>query len=90
MERIESFAQAINYLKDKEILLSYDDNIRTIYYYNSGSITIKTDKCRYKVSLEQFKQLFSKTIFYLYIPTDETVNIEKDNEYYSWKSKGTN
>lgn len=90
MEPIVSFMEVLQYLKDQEILYSVSKGVITYYYQKENVIAIKNPNSHYKISLDEFKDLFRKETFYLYIPKDEGVNTEKDEEYYAWKSRGTN
>ncbi len=90
MEPIVSFMEVLQYLKDQEIIYSVNRGVITYYYQRNDIVAIKNPNSHYKISLEEFKELFRKETFYLYIPKDEGVNVEKDEEYYAWKSRGTN
>lgn len=90
MEPIVSFGEVLQYLKDQEIVYTVSKGMITYFYQKEAVISIKNPNSHYKISLEEFKELFKKETFYLYIPKDEAVNIEKDEEYYAWKSRGTN
>lgn len=90
MEPIALFSEVLQYLKDQEIIYSVSKGVITYYYQKGNIIAIKNPNSHYKISLDEFKELFRKETFYLYIPKDEGVNVEKDEEYYAWKSRGTN
>lgn len=87
MKKIDNFHQVIQYLNDKEIVLTAD---RTSFYIKGKHIAVNGKNSHYLLSYEDFKNLYQKETFYVYEPTDETVNTEKDDEYYSWKSKNAN
>ena len=75
------------YLKDQEIVISSN---RTSFYMQNSLITAINNGTRFTLSIEDFTDLYSKETFFLYKPDDSTVNTEKDEEYYSWKSTGVN
>ncbi len=87
MDIISSLNEVLQYLRDQEIVYTITKGVITYFYLRDGSITVKNPSAHYKISLDQFKQLFGKENFYLYVPKDEAVNTEKDDEYYAWKSR---
>ena len=89
-DNLLAFNEAIMYLKQNEIIYTISKGAITYFYLSRDKITVKAISAHYDISLDDFVSLFSKEQFYLYIPKDQQINFEKDNEYYSWKSKGIN
>ena len=82
-----TFKEAVNYLKDGEIVLTVN---RTSFYLDGDHITVHTPNTRYKLTLNEFKELFIKEELFLYIPSNDGIDTEKDDAYYTWKSKNAN
>ena len=82
-----SFNEAINYLKDGEIILTRN---RTSFYLDNGTVTVHTPNSRYRLTLNEFRDLFVKEDLYLYVPDGSSIDSEKDEAYYAWKSKNAN
>ena len=89
-DNLLAFNEAVMYLKQNEIVYTISKGAITYFYQSSDKIKVKSVSAHYDISLDDFVSLFSKEQFYLYIPKDQQINLEKDNEYYSWKSKGIN
>lgn len=87
MERIPSFGQVLQYLKDKEIVVTVE---RTFFYLQEGRIVVKGTNSRYTLSPEDFVSLYNNETFFLYKPLEGSIDLDKDDEYYSWKSKNAN
>jgi len=90
MEKIESFTFAVDYLKQQEVLCSVDNQKLTYYRMKDNMISVNMPNAHYLLSLEQFKELFSRQTFYLYTKYEDSIDLSKDEEYYSWKNKPTN
>jgi len=90
MEKIESFTFAVDYLKQQEVLCSVDNQKLTYYRMKGNMISVNMPNAHYLLSLEQFKELFSRQTFYLYTKYEDSIDLSKDEEYYSWKNKPTN
>ncbi|MBQ1521745.1 MAG: hypothetical protein IIZ74_03185 [Erysipelotrichaceae bacterium] len=82
-----TFKEAITYLKDGEIVLAGN---RTSFYLDGDMITVHTPNSRYKLSLNEFRDLFVREQLYLYIPNSDGIDTEKDDAYYAWKRKNAN
>ncbi len=87
MKKIDNFHQVIQYLNDKEIVLLQD---RTSFYIKGNRIAVNGVNAHYMLSFESFRDLYCNETFYVYEPSDDGINTEKDDEYYSWKSKNAN
>ena len=87
MQKIESFKMVIRYLKDREILLTAD---RQAFWYDKGQITVNSPKARYHLSMDDFIELYQKETFYLYKNQEESIDTQKDEEYYRWKNTNAN
>ena len=90
MEKVESFTFAVDYLKQQEVLCSVDNQKITYYRLKGNMISVSTPNAHYLLSLEQFKDLFSHQTFYLYTRFEDSIDLTKDEEYYSWKNRPTN
>ena len=80
-DNLLTFNEAIMYLKQNEIIYAISKGAITYFYLSNDKITVKAISAHYDISFKDFVSLFSKEQFYLYIPKDQQVNIEKDNEY---------
>ncbi len=90
MEQIASFAQTLQHLKQQEIVCTITHHNVSYYYLKDKRIVVNSPNARYTLTLEQFKQLIANETFYLYQSDENTIDPLKDEEYYAWKSKGTN
>lgn len=84
MKQIESFEEVLNYLTNNEIVTLIDGNYfvkrnNKIVSYNKGN--------RIVMSIEDFKKLYYKNIFYEFEIDDSFVDPLKDQEYYGFKHK---
>ena len=51
-------------------------------------ILVKGPSTTYRISLDEVEELFKDEVFYLYDDVQqETVNLEKDEEYYTWRAR---
>lgn len=82
-----SFNEALTYLKDGEVILTAN---HTSFYLKDNTVTVHTPNSRYKLTLNEFAELFAKQELYLYIPDGSSIDPEKDEAYYSWKSRNAN
>lgn len=88
MEPIMSFEEVIQKLKEYEIVATIQEKVTTFYSYRNEKIYCKQANGQYILSVEEFIQLYQKENFYLYRPKqEETISLEKDEEYYRWKHK---
>lgn len=87
MEKIESFQFVLDYLKNKEVVITKN---KTSFSLLDGKISVHTKNCHYSITIDEFKELFSKEEFYLYTNIQSSIDEEKDADYYSWKNKGVN
>ena len=87
MERIPNFGQVVQYLKEKEIVILAD---RTFFYLQDGRIVVKGLNSRYTLSPEDFVSLYTNETFFLYKPLEGSIDLEKDEDYYTWKSRNAN
>lgn len=83
-EKIDNINLAISYLKDREILTTAkkDQFILKkdkVYRYFNGSCVVLT--------LDDFKQLYKETIFYLYEEDGVSIDNDKDEAYYRYYRK---
>lgn len=90
MNDILIFSEALRLLKEKEIIYTKTKGKITYYYLNDDKIIIKAISYHSTISIQDFIDLYKNEDFYLYLPKDENINIEKDEQYYSWKSKNAN
>ena len=87
MQKIETFAEVIQYLKDREIVMLAD---RTAMFIKDEHIEVFAANSHYILSFRDFADLYGKSAFYLYQPSFDEIDMEKDAAYYAWKSRGTN
>ncbi len=77
--------EAIELLIDKNIL--YIDNPKTLFFYQKGQIKACGQHFHMTLSVEDFKNIYPNSLFYLLEITDENVDFLKDEEYYRWRHK---
>lgn len=88
MEKIESFAQACQYLKEGRIVCFQDQQRCTFCGMRSGMVHICHPQLHYVCSLQEFLAAFDRETFYLYEKqTPMEISEEKDEEYYRWQHK---
>ena len=86
MNEIINVHQALIYLKEKKILISYINNERHYFMYKRKQIVVFNKNIRYFVDESTFIDLFYKNEFVLYENDLESeIDIFKDQEYYRWK-----
>ena len=74
---------AIKYLKQGFILNSIIDKRLYYFKYNKNYVLVKNDKSEFYLSEYDFIELYKEYIFYIVDNEDETIDEEKDKEYYS-------
>lgn len=79
MEKIQTFEEVKYYLKKYEIVTS---DSKDVFYYKDGYVIRKFNGSIFKLKFEEFVDLYSETNFYLLEENQETVDLEKDKEYY--------
>lgn len=79
MEKIQTFEEVKYYLKNYEIVTS---DSKDVFYYKDGYVIRKFNGSIFKLKFEEFVDLYSETNFYLLEENQETVDLEKDKEYY--------
>lgn len=79
MEKINSFEETKYYLKHYEIITS---NGKDTFYYKDDYIVHKFDGNIIKIKYNDFVDLYKDTVFYLREEEQETVDLNKDIEYY--------
>ncbi len=90
MNEIIDFKEALRLLKQQEIVYTLSNNKITYYYMKDTNIVIKALSFHSQITYDDFVKLYCREHFYLYIPKDEKINSNKDEQYYSWKSKNAN
>lgn len=84
MEKIESFREVVFHLKDLEVLTTPKKDYfvyknKKVYRYFNGS--------SFCLTLDDFKQLYSKETFYVYENDDVFIDNDKDEAYYRYYKK---
>ncbi len=87
MKRINTFAEVIQYLKDQEIVMTAD---RTAMFIKDNHIEVYANNSHYPLTYADFNALYKNSTFYLYEPSYDDIDMEKDAAYYAWKNKSTN
>ena len=90
MEKISSFAFALDALKQQEVLCSRSSGSLTSYRLKGDRISVSSGNVHYLLSLKEFAELFSRETFYIYDQFQQSIDSEKDDEYYAWKNRSTN
>ena len=84
MQNTISLKDAIKLLKSGYVLTSISTDLTYIFVFEKETIEVRTKTYRVKVSLEDFKKLYSDFNFTLIREEDEPQeNLLKDEEYYS-------
>lgn len=84
MQNTISLKDAIKLLKSGYVLTSISTDLTYIFVFEKETIEVRTKTYRVKVSLEDFKKLYSDFNFTLIRDEDEPQeNLLKDEEYYS-------
>lgn len=84
MQNTISLKDAIKLLKSGYVLTSISADLTYIFVFEKETIEVRTKTYRVKVSLEDFKKLYSDFNFTLIRDEDEPQeNLLKDEEYYS-------
>lgn len=84
MQNMISLKDAIKLLKSGYVLTSISNDLTYIFVFEKETIEVRTKTYRVKVSLEDFKKLYSDFNFTLIRDEDEfQENLLKDEEYYS-------
>ena len=84
MQNMISLKDAIKLLKSGYVLTSISNDLTYIFVFEKETIEVRTKTYRVKVSLEDFKKLYSDFNFTLIRDEDEPQeNLLKDEEYYS-------
>lgn len=84
MQNTIPLKDAIKLLKSGYVLTSISTDLTYIFVFEKETIEVRTKTYRVKVSLEDFKKLYSDFNFTLIRDEDEPQeNLLKDEEYYS-------
>ncbi len=82
MEKINKYEQALEFLKNGEVLVSTSfGGPYTFYYLKEKNIIIRNDNLKAIISLEEFKDVFLQGDFYLYEVEDE-IEIDQNDPYW--------
>ena len=87
MEKIDTFLLVLRYLKDQEIVMLKD---HTSFHLKDDTVIVHQKNSRFRLTINDFTELYGNHDFYLYKPSENSIDAEKDEEYYAWKSKGVN
>lgn len=89
MKRIRKFDEACRLIKAGEILvLPGDSSIGPTYIKSIRSkITMINQGIKAVLSQIQFEELFKEGEFYIFENKEESIDLKRDQEYYSWKKK---
>ena len=88
MEKIERLDDVKRLLIDQEIMMIMKDGNPIFFVKRKDKILVKGPSSTYRITLEDLEDLFRDEVFYLYDDVQqETVNLEKDEEYYAWRHR---
>ena len=90
MQKIESFTFALEALKQYEVLCSRSGGVLTCYRLKGDRISVSGENSHYLLSVREFAELFGRETFYIYDQIQQTIDTEKDDEYYAWKNRNAN
>ncbi|MCR4698107.1 MAG: hypothetical protein K5762_01945 [Bacilli bacterium] len=78
--------QALKYLKASYHLYSIINKKEEDFFYLDDSILVKSELKSFKIKEYDFLSLYKECTFYLLEDNnEETVDVKKDEEYYSWR-----
>jgi hypothetical protein len=89
-DKIKNINLALTLLNDGDILYINEYTGRIYFKKIDSSILIKNKNYTSKLSEEDFIKLFSSSSFYVLDQeklNNDTIDLERDKEYYSWKYK---
>ncbi len=81
-----TFTEAISFLKEGKIILFFSDKSKYLASLKRQKIFIMSKNLTYYLTLKDFEELYQDASFYLYEESDETIDIKKDEEYYSYNA----
>lgn len=81
-----TFIEAISFLKEGKIILFFSDKSKYLASLKRQKIFIMSKNLTYYLTLKDFEELYQDASFYLYEESDETIDIKKDEEYYSYNA----
>lgn len=84
MEKIETFAETLDYLKQGLVVTLANGNY---FVFSKERIVSYFSQNRVVMSLQNFIELYGKETFYLYEDNSSFVDPLKDEEYYAFKHK---
>ena len=84
MKEILEISEALQLLKDKIILKDFNSNR---FIYKKKRIYVYSSNSSYNLSVNDFLELFKDSKFIIEDFDEDTVDLEKDKEYYSFKHK---
>lgn len=80
MEKVNSFNEVIQNLKDHVTLTTKG---KDTFYLKDGFVTCKFNGSTFRITLDEFLELYKDTIFYYLENEQESVDLKKDEEYYA-------
>jgi hypothetical protein len=85
MEPLEDLPAVLQALQDGDAVRIPDG---TVFFLKDGCVWARNPSARYRLSPKDFAELFAHQSFTRWHPEKETVDADKDEEYYQWKQKG--
>lgn len=83
MEKIHTFEEALEQLKQGEVLVSSSFGGPITFYEKKGSfILYRNDNFKAYLSLEKFKKDFDEGNFYLFEGKEEEIEIDQHDKYW--------
>lgn len=82
--KIDDITLAIKLLKDGEILVNKKQNKLTYFAFKKDKIHCQNSSLSFNISIQDFKSIYKDAIFYIYNFEDNSIDLKKDEEYYSW------
>ena len=84
MDEFIEVNEAVNLLKDGIIL---KDINKSLFVYKKEKIHVYSTNSSYSLKIDEFIELFKDDKFIIEDFDDNTIDVEKDKEYYSFKHK---
>lgn len=84
MEKIESFELVLDYLKERVLLTT---NGKNTFVLRKDRVICRQEGSSYKLTLEDFRQIHGKDVFYVMEDRDAFIDESKDEAYYRYYKK---
>lgn len=80
-------SKALVYLKDGYVVSTIVETKKIYFVLKKDKIIVQSPLTKYSVSESDFIHIYEGLIFSLVQDEEESVDLKKDEEYYSWRNK---